>query len=146
MDQICFLFRGATMPFCTGHGRSQSAILRDSKAKFSYARGFGPTGPNTFQSRLWSICVMSINVSFDDGQPTREYDNLESAKAGLQEKWPRVVFAWEWRSTGGPGSKIWLDAELDFLGTSNARLGVIANRSDEAPGSHAMISDRRNRV
>jgi hypothetical protein len=88
---------------------------------------------------------MSINVSFDDGQPSREFDSLESAKAGLQEKWPRVVFSWEWRSTGGPDSKIWLDAELEFLGASNARLGVIANRSIEPPTSHAMILDRRNR-
>jgi hypothetical protein len=89
---------------------------------------------------------MSISVTFDDGQPAWEFDSLESAKAGLQEKWPRVVFSWEWRSTGGPGSKIWLDAELDFLGTSHSRLGVIANRSSEPPGSHALILDRRNRL
>jgi hypothetical protein len=89
---------------------------------------------------------MSINVTFTDGQPPRDFASLELAKAGLQEKWPRVVFAWEWRTTGGPGSKIWLDAELDFLGASNARLGVIANRSNDPPGSHAMILDRRNRV
>ncbi len=89
---------------------------------------------------------MSINVTFDDGQPAREFDTLESAKADLQVKWPRVVFAWEWRSMGGPDSKIWLDAELDFLGASNARLGVIANRSSEPPGTHAMILDRRDRV
>jgi hypothetical protein len=89
---------------------------------------------------------MSINVTFDDGQPACDFDSIESAKAGLQAKWPHVVFSWEWRSTGGPGSKLWQDAELEFLGNSHVRLGVIANRSVEPPTSHAMILDRRNRA
>jgi hypothetical protein len=89
--------------------------------------------------------TMSINVTFDDGQPALEFDSLQLAKSCLQKKWPHLLYSWQWRSTGGPGSEIWLNAELDFLGASHSRLGVIANRSAEAV-PHATILDRRSRM